>query len=141
MSQTAGDKSARIRAHAAVMRSQLGRARGQGVTGAPAVEHWRVERITAIALVPLTIWFVVAVIAHLGASQPQIAHWAGRPVNATLLLALIIMTFHHTQLGLQVVIGDYISSRPMELAATLANKGLALLLALFAVVAVLKMTF
>ena len=51
------------------------------------------------------------------------------------------MTFHHTQLGLQVVIGDYIHGRAMELAATLANKGAALLLALFAIVAVLKMTF
>ena len=130
-----------INPHAAVMRSQLGRVRGAGVTGAPAVEHWRVERITAIALVPLTVWFVIALIAHLGDTQPQIAHWAGHPVNAVLLLALIVMTFHHMQLGLQVIIGDYIHSRPMELAATLANKGAALLLALFAIVAVLKMTF
>jgi succinate dehydrogenase / fumarate reductase membrane anchor subunit len=140
MSQTAGDKAATAKARAAVMRSQLGRARGVGVTGAPAVEHWRVERITAIALVPLTIWFVIAVISLLGQPQHVVAHWVSHPVNAALLLALITMTFHHTQLGLQVVIGDYIQSKPMELIATLANKGLALILALLAIVAVLKMT-
>ncbi len=143
MSQGAGDTTATKASPASsgVMRSQLGRARGRGVTGPSAVEHWRIERVTAIALVPLTIWFVVAVIAHLGATQPQIVHWAGRPVNAALLLAMIIMTFHHTQLGVQVIIGDYIHSRPVELAATLANKGAALILALLAIVAVLKMTF
>jgi succinate dehydrogenase / fumarate reductase membrane anchor subunit len=51
------------------------------------------------------------------------------------------MTFHHTQLGVQVIIGDYIHSKWMEVAATLLNKGTALILALFAIVAVLKMTF
>ena len=141
MSQTAGDKIATAKAHGTIMRSQLGRARGVGVTGAPAVEHWKIERVTAIALVPLTIWFVISVISLLGAPQPVVVHWASHPLNAALLLALVIMTFHHMQLGLQVVIGDYIHTRWIELLATLANKGLALLLALLAIVAVLKMTF
>ncbi len=124
-----------------VMRSQLGRVRGLGAGGGGAVEHWRVERVTAIALVPLTVWFVVSVLRLLGAGQPVVAHWAGHPVNTVLLLALVAMTFHHMQLGLQVVIGDYIHSKPIEALATLANKGVALLLALFAAVAVLKMAF
>ena len=141
MSQTAGDKSATAKSHAAIMQSQLGRARGLGVTGAPAVEHWKVERVTAIALVPLTIWFVIELIAHLGATQPQIVHWVAHPLNAVLLLALVIMTFHHTQLGVQVIIGDYIHSKPLEIGATLLNKGAALILTLFAVVAIFKMTF
>ena len=129
------------KSHAPVMRSTLGQVRGLGAGGSGIVEHWRIERITAIALVPLTVWFVVAVLRLLGADQPHVAHWAGKPVNTVLLLALIAMTFHHMQLGLQVVIGDYIHSKPLELAATLANKGIALLLALFAAVAVLKMAF
>ena len=129
------------KSHAPVMRSTLGQVRGLGAGGSGIVEHWRVERITAIALVPLTIWFVVSVLRLLGTDQPRVAHWAGAPVNTVLLLALIAMTFHHMQLGLQVVIGDYIHSKPLELAATLANKGIALLLALFAAVAVLKMAF
>ncbi|MBE7211688.1 MAG: succinate dehydrogenase, hydrophobic membrane anchor protein [Gluconacetobacter diazotrophicus] len=124
----------------AVMRSQLGRVRGLGAAKS-GVHHWWVERLTAIALLPLTIWFVVAVLTLLGADQPQVVHWAGRPVNTVLLLALVGLTFHHMQLGLQVVLDDYVHDKHYHLAATLLNKGIALLLALFAIVAILKMAF
>ena len=120
------------------MRSQLGRVRGLG-SAKSGVEHWWVERLTAIALVPLTIWFVVSVLTLIGADQPAVTAWAGRPVNTVLLLALVIMTFHHMQLGLQVVIDDYVKAG--HLAVTLLNKGAAMLLGLFAVVAILKMAF
>ena len=121
-----------------VMRSQLGRVRGAGSAHA-GVHHWKAERVTAVALVPLTVWFVVAVLAHLGADQPAVAAWAGRPLNAVLLLALIAMTFHHMQLGLQVVWEDYIHSHARRGAVVLATKGACLLLGLFAAVAVLKL--
>ncbi len=125
-------------ARVATMRSQLGQVRGLG-SSKSGVEHWWVERLTAIALIPLTIWFVVAVLTLLGADQPRVVAWAGRPVNTVLLLALVIMTFHHMQLGLQVVIDDYVKAG--HLAVTLLNKGAAMILGLFAVVAVLKMAF
>jgi succinate dehydrogenase / fumarate reductase membrane anchor subunit len=121
-----------------VMRSQLGRVRGLGPAKSGA-HHWKVERITAIALVPLSIWFVFAVLSHLGAPQPAVAAWAGTPINAALLLALIIMTFHHMQLGLQVVFEDYIRSNGRREAAILATRGACLLLGLMAAVAVLKL--
>ena len=120
------------------MRSQLGRVRGLGASKS-GVEHWWVERLTAIALVPLTIWFVVSVLTLLGAEQPVVVAWAARPVNTVLLLALVIMTFHHMQLGLQVVIDDYV--RASHLAVTLLNKGAAMMLGLFSIVAILKMAF
>ena len=123
-----------------VMRSQLGRVRGLG--GAKSgVEDWWVGRVTSIALVPLTIWFVVAVLMHLGAPAAAVAHWAGRPVNTVLLLALVLLTFHHMQHGLQVIINDYVSDPKSHLAISLANKGSAMILALFAIVAILKMAF
>jgi succinate dehydrogenase / fumarate reductase membrane anchor subunit len=121
-----------------VMRSQLGRVRGTGAAHSGA-HHWKAERVTAIALVPLTVWFVIAVLSHLGAEQPAIAAWAGRPWNAALLLALIAMTFHHMQLGLQVVWEDYIHGSMRRDAAILATKGACLLLGLIAAVAVLKL--
>jgi succinate dehydrogenase / fumarate reductase membrane anchor subunit len=133
MSETS-DKTVRL----ATMRSQLGRVRGLG-SAKSGVEHWWVERLTAIALIPLTIWFVISVLTLIGADQPAVVHWAGRPVNTVLLLALVIMTFHHMQLGLQVVIDDYVKAG--HLAATLLNKGAALILGLFAIVAILKMAF
>ena len=133
------DKSVEVTAERVrVMRSQLGRARGLGASKS-GVEHWWVERVTAIALVPLTIWFVVSVLTLLHADQPGVVHWAARPVNTVLLLATVIMTFHHMQLGLQVVIDDYV--KKSHLATTLLNKGAALLLGLFSIVAILKMAF
>ncbi len=120
------------------MRSQLGRVRGLGASKS-GVEHWWVERLTAIALVPLTVWFVISMLTLLGAEQPAVVAWAGRPVNTVLLLALVIMTFHHMQLGLQVVIDDYVMAS--HLAVTLLNKGAAMMLGLFSIVAILKMAF
>ncbi len=121
-----------------VMRSQLGRVRGTGSAHAGA-HHWKAERVTAIALVPLTVWFVVSVLSHLGVDQPIIAAWAARPLNAALLLALVAMTFHHMHLGLQVVWEDYIHSIPRREAVILATRGACLLLGLLAAVAVLKL--
>jgi succinate dehydrogenase / fumarate reductase membrane anchor subunit len=126
--------------HVTIMRSQLGRVRGLGAAKA-GLEHWWLERVTAVALVPLTLWFIVSVLALLGAGQPQMAAWAGRPLNAVLLLALIVMTFQHAQLGLQVVYEDYIHNKWRLAAAILATKGAAILLGLLASVAVLKLAF
>ena len=123
-----------------VMRSQLGRVRGLG--GAKSgVEEWWLGRVTSIALTPLTIWFVVAVLMHLGASSQAVAHWAGRPVNTVLLLALVILTFQHMAHGLQVIIDDYVHNSRSHLVASLGNKGSSMILALFSIVAILRMAF
>ena len=82
---------------------------------------------------------MISVLTLLNADQPAVVAWAARPVNTVLLLATVIMTFHHMQLGLQVVIDDYVKSG--HLAITLLNKGAAILLGLFAIVAILKMAF
>ncbi len=121
-----------------VMRSQLGRARGVGAAHS-GVHHWMAERVTAIALVPLTLWFLFSIMRLLGAPLSSVAGWAGHPVNAALLLALIAMTFHHMQLGLQVVIEDYVDDSRARQAAILINKGVAFLLGLIAAVSVLKL--
>ena len=121
-----------------VMRSQLGRARGTGPARS-GVHHWYAERVTAIALVPLTLWFIVNMLRLVGAPQESVAIWAGHPVNTALLLALIAMTFHHMQLGVQVVLEDYVDAKGLMTALILLNKGLALVLGLIASVSVLKL--
>ena len=62
--------------HIDTMRSQLGRARGLGSAKAGTVEHWKIERLTAIGLIPLSIWFVISMLRLIGA--PQLAH---RPLS------------------------------------------------------------
>ncbi len=120
-----------------IRRSELGRARGLG-SAKSGVEHWWAERLTAIALVPLTVWFVISVLRLLGADQARVAHFIGRPWNATLLILLVVMTFHHMHLGLQVIYEDYIHQRG-TLVASLATKAACLVLGLLAVLAVLKL--
>lgn len=123
-----------------IMRSQLGRARGMGAAKS-GVHHWWAERVTAIALVPLTLWFVFAVLHLVGAPQAGVHAFVANPINTVLLLALVAMTFHHMQLGLQVVIEDYIHRQPTQRAAVLVNKGIALVLGLLCAVSILRMAF
>lgn len=121
-----------------VRRSQLGRARGVGA-GHSGVEHWRVERITSIALVPLTLWFIYAMLHLVGAPQAAVAAWASNPINTVLLLVLIVITFHHMHLGLQVVFEDYVANKWQMTLMILGAKSVSLLLGLMASVAVLKL--
>jgi succinate dehydrogenase / fumarate reductase membrane anchor subunit len=121
------------------MRSALGRVRGLG-SAKSGTAHWWAQRLTAIALVPLAVWFVLALLAHLGAPHAAVAHWIGRPVNAVLLLALIVALFHHLHLGLQVVIEDYIPGEAVRLGVLLAMRAVVALLFLTALVAILRMT-
>jgi succinate dehydrogenase / fumarate reductase membrane anchor subunit len=121
-----------------VMRSPLGRVRGLG-SAKSGLGHWWAQRLTAMALVPLSLWFIFSVLHLLGASQDDVVAWASGPVTIVLLIALVLATFHHLQLGLQVVIEDYIHNDGARLAALLAVKGAAVLLAMLCVVSVLKL--
>jgi succinate dehydrogenase / fumarate reductase membrane anchor subunit len=123
-----------------VLRSQLGRARGLGAAKS-GLSHWWAERLTSVALVPLTLWFVYAVLHLSSRDRAHVQHFASSPINATLLLALVLITFHHMQLGLQVVIEDYVHSEGTKLVALLAIKGVALLLAIACSISVLKLAF
>jgi succinate dehydrogenase / fumarate reductase, membrane anchor subunit len=97
------------------MRSPLGRAIGLG-SAKEGVEHWWMQRITAIALVPLILWFVIAVIGLAGADLETMQNWVGRPLPAILLVLLLIATFYHMSLGLQVVVEDYVHVELAKLA-------------------------
>jgi succinate dehydrogenase / fumarate reductase membrane anchor subunit len=89
------------------MRSPLGRAIGLG-SAKEGVEHWLLQRVTAVALVPLVLWFVTALIGLVGADFDTVQEWVGRPLPAICLVLLLIATFYHASLGLQVVIEDYV---------------------------------
>ena len=121
-----------------IMRSQLGRARGLG-SAKSGLHHWIGQRLTAVALVPLTLWFVFSVFSLEGANHAAMLNWMHSPLHLVLLLALIVATFHHMQLGLQTVIEDYIHGDSCRIAVLVAMKGITALLALTAVVSALKM--
>jgi len=96
------------------MRSPLGRAVGLS-SAKEGVEHWWLQRVTAVALVPLGLWFVIAIIRLLGADVDDVRDWVGNPLPAILLVLLLIATFYHAALGLQVVIEDYVHAELTKL--------------------------
>jgi len=121
-------------------RTQLGRVRGLG-SAKSGTGHWWAQRLTAIALIPLVIWFVVSVIVLTGAPHAAVVAWLGNPLTATLMVLLIFATFHHAQLGLQVVIEDYVHGEGTRLALIVLVKFAAILLGTGSVIAALKLCF
>ena len=121
-----------------VMRSYLGRARGLGAAKT-GFTHWWMQRLTSLALLPLALWFVWSLTRLTGAPYAAVRAWAGNPINATLLLALIAATFEHMHLGVQVVAEDYIHTVAIQRAVVIGVKAASAFLAMAAAIAVLKM--
>lgn len=120
------------------MRTMLGRVRGLG-SAKSGFAHWWAQRMTALALVPLLLWFVISIISLVGADHAAVVAWAGHPVSAVLLIALIIAVFHHAQLGLAVVIEDYVHEEVTKIVVLTVVRGAAFLAGLVGVVSVLKL--
>jgi len=122
------------------MQTPLGRVRGLG-SAKNGTHHWWMQRVTAVALVPLTLWFVYSILSLLGGGYVEAARWLASPVNAVLMVLLLIATFHHLQLGLQVVIEDYIHGEGTKIAAIVILKLASFALAVAGAFAVLKVAF
>ncbi len=119
------------------LRSPLGRARGLG-SAKGGTHHWWMQRVTSIALLPLTLWFVLSVAGLAGAGYGATVAWIGRPWNAVLLLATIGLTFHHMAAGMQVIMEDYANQEWVKMGGILAIKAICVLLALASALAVLR---
>lgn len=74
------------------------------------LDAWRAERLTAIALVPLTLWLVASLTSIGAADLSTFRAWLGRPLQAFLVILTLMIAFRHTALGLRVVIEDYVHS-------------------------------
>lgn len=122
------------------LRSPLARARGLGAAH-NGTHHWWVQRLTSIALAPLILWLAFSFVSLATADHATASAWLRGPVNAILMLALIGTLFHHTQLGLQVVIEDYVHGHGRKFVTLIAVKFGAALLAIAAVFAVFKVAF
>ena len=88
----------------------MARARGLG-SAKEGVQHWWAQRLTALALIPLGIWFVASVVGLAGADHAAITQWLGAPFTLVALSLTLIAAFYHAVLGLQVVIEDYIHAK------------------------------
>jgi succinate dehydrogenase membrane anchor subunit len=121
-------------------RTPLARVRGLG-SARSGTHHWWMQRLTAIALVPLTLWFVASLVSVVTADHAAVLAWLHAPVVAILCSAFIVASFYHAQLGMQVVLEDYVHSEWLKLSCIVLTKLLALLLAGASLFAVLRIAF
>ena len=89
------------------LRTPLAKARGLG-SAKDGTHHFWLQRLTAVALIPLTVWFALSIASLATAGQAEALAWMKSPVTATLMLSFIMAGFWHMKLGLQVVIEDYV---------------------------------
>ena len=122
------------------MRTPLGRVRGLG-SAKEGVAHWWAQRVTAVALVPLLLWFVASLVQMAGADHAHVVAWIAHLPVAVLLSLLFVAGLYHLALGLQVVIEDYIHGEPCRIVSLVLVKFGCWTLAAVAVFSVLKIAF
>lgn len=119
------------------LRTPLNRVLGLGAAK-EGVEHWWMQRLSAVALVLLTLWFIVSLLS-LGTLRYEVVHgWIARPANTALLVLLVITLMYHSQMGVQVVIEDYVPHKAAKLVSLIANHFVHLALGAIAIFAVLR---
>src|SRR6516225_9879201 len=89
------------------LRSPLGRVEGLG-SAKSGVHHWWLQRLTSIALVPLTIWFMVSLLSLPSLDHVTVLAWMAQSWTALLLILLVLVATWHSQLGVRVVVEDYV---------------------------------
>ena len=126
------------------LRSALGRAQGHG-SAHSGVHHWWMQRLTALALVPLSVWFVFSLLAlrHVrdGQSYDNVRAWVAQPASVLLLTLLVLIGAWHSRLGVQVVIEDYVTDRGSRTLALILSNFLHVLVAAAGVLAILRVSF
>jgi len=122
------------------LRTPLSRARGLG-SARDGLHHWWAQRITAVALIPLVVWFAISLIMMTGADYNVVRAWIGSPVVMVLLVLTIVIGLYHGQLGMQVVVEDYIHSDGWKLAYIMLIRFIAVLFGLAGTVAILRIGF
>lgn len=118
------------------LRTPLSKAKGMGSAKEGSTHFWR-QRLTALILVPLTLWFGFGV-AAMPVDHATLVATIQNPMVTVGLILLISATFYHAQLGLQVIIEDYVSSHSKRMISIILVNFLCLLLGLIGIVAVLK---
>jgi succinate dehydrogenase / fumarate reductase membrane anchor subunit len=121
-------------------RTHLANVRGLG-SAKDGTRHFWAQRLTAMALVPLLLWFVISLVAMSGADYATVVAWVRSPLVTILLLAFIGAGFYHGQLGIQVVIEDYVHHEQLKLLLIVLLNFAAILCGAAAAIAVLRVAF
>lgn len=121
------------------LRSPLAKAKGLGASG-DASHHFWIQRITALAMVPLVIWFCISISLLPEASYEGVVAWLQSPFNAIMMTLLVVVSFQHAHQGIQVIIEDYVSSHTPRITGILVVKFLSYFLMVVGVYSIVKIT-
>ncbi|MFN4274043.1 MAG: succinate dehydrogenase, hydrophobic membrane anchor protein [Aliihoeflea sp.] len=121
-------------------RTPLARVRGLG-SAKDGTEHFWRQRLTAIANIPLLLFFVGLVVALNGASYEQVRSTLANPFVALVLLLVLASALYHMKLGMQVIIEDYVHSEPMRTVLVMLNTFFPIVLGVVSAFALLKISF
>ena len=102
------------------------------------VVHWKLQRISAIAMIPLIIWFVSSLVFSLINGYDQSINWLQSPLNATGMVLLFGTLYFHAASGLQVVVEDYVHTEGLKIMSLILIKSLSVLLGVLSILCVLK---
>lgn len=119
------------------LRTPLATAKGLG-SAKTGSHHWVMQRVTAIALIPLTIWFLSRIIYFAAKPWQATIIWAAKPFNTTLLILLVVSSFYHALLGLQIVIEDYVHNTCWKKGLLIGCKFTLISLGLLSIVFIIK---
>ncbi|MSR14673.1 MAG: succinate dehydrogenase, hydrophobic membrane anchor protein [Gammaproteobacteria bacterium] len=119
------------------LRTALGRVKGLGSAKA-GLAHWQSQRLSALCLIPLSLWFVYALMGIVNQPFADVVTWIRTPYVTVLLIALVLALLRHLQLGLQVVLEDYVHSPILQIASQVLLRGGAGIGALIAIFSILK---
>lgn len=121
-------------------RTPLGQVRGLG-SARSGTAHWWVQRLTALALIPLSVWFVVSATHLVYADYSVAIDWLHTPWVAVLLTLMLAALFYHAYLGVQVVVEDYVHSEWLKIPMLLLLKSASVLLAMAGIFSILRIAF
>ncbi len=121
-----------------IIRNNLGKVQGMESENHHGVGHWKLQRISAIAMIPLVLWFVPSLLFVIMSGYNDAIDWVQNPLNATGLVLLFGTLFFHAALGLQVVIEDYVHLEGLKIILIILIKLLSILLAVLSILCVLK---
>lgn len=119
------------------LETPLHRVQGLGAAHSGTQHFWR-QRITAVALIPLAIWFGISALQFVGAQSFEVTTFFQHPLNAALMGIFMVILLYHMQIGLQSVIDDYIQHTGLKVAAILFNRGFAILVGVTSLIALLR---
>ena len=120
-------------------RTALSVVRGLGAAK-DGTRHWWAQRLTAVALIPLGLGFVAMMIALVGSDYEGARATLAHPVAAALWILFTVALFHHAQLGLQVVVEDYVHSQGLKIAGIIGVKFAALAFGAVCIVSILRVS-